>query len=88
MNTKAIMGSTLAGIFALGAVGAVAGPAQAPDYKFEKCYGVVKAGKNDCQTNVHACAGQATKDAQGDSWIYLPQGSCEKIVGGSLDKKA
>ncbi len=31
----------------------------------EKCYGVVKAGKNDCRTAAHSCAGQAAKD--GDS---------------------
>ena len=48
----------------------------------EKCYGVVKAGKNDCQTNSSSCAGTAKKDAQGDAWISVPKGLCEKIVGG------
>ncbi len=52
----------------------------------EKCYGVVKAGKNDCQTNTSACAGTSTKDGQKDAWIYLPKGSCDKIVGGSTKK--
>lgn len=55
--------------------------------KMEKCYGIVKAGKNDCQTNSNACAGTAKKDGQKDAWLYLPKGSCEKIVGGSLAKK-
>lgn len=50
----------------------------------EKCYGIVKAGKNDCQTAVSACAGTAKKDSQKDAWIYLPKGTCEKIVGASL----
>lgn len=50
----------------------------------EKCYGVVKSGKNDCQTAVSACAGTAKKDSQKDAWIYLPKGTCEKIVGASL----
>lgn len=50
----------------------------------EKCYGITKAGKNDCQTSSSACAGTAKKDAQKDAWIYLPKGSCEKIVGASL----
>lgn len=54
------------------------------DAKPEKCYGVVKAGKNDCQTSNTACAGSATKDGQKDAWLYLPKGTCEKIVGGSL----
>lgn len=50
----------------------------------EKCYGVVKSGKNDCQTAVSACAGTAKKDSQKDAWIYVPKGTCEKIVGASL----
>ena len=52
--------------------------------KVEKCYGVVKAGQNDCQTANSACAGTSKSDGQKDAWIYVPQGACEKIVGGSL----
>jgi uncharacterized membrane protein len=63
---------------------AVSLPAAAQNAKAEKCYGVVKAGKNDCQTANSACAGTSTKDAQKDAWIYVPKGTCEKIVGGSL----
>jgi uncharacterized membrane protein len=54
----------------------------------EKCYGISKAGKNDCQTATHSCAGTSDKDAAGDSWIYVPAGTCEKIVGGSLTPKS
>jgi uncharacterized membrane protein len=54
----------------------------------EKCFGVVKAGKNDCGTSKHACAGQAAKDGAGDEWIHVPTGTCEKLVGGSLKPKA
>lgn len=61
--------------------------AQADVPQMEKCYGIVKAGKNDCQTNSNACAGTAKKDGQKDAWLYLPKGSCEKIVGGALAKK-
>lgn len=50
----------------------------------EKCYGIVKAGLNDCQTAQAACAGSATTDKQGDAFLLLPKGSCEKIVGASL----
>ncbi len=50
----------------------------------EKCYGVSKAGKNDCQTATSSCAGTAKKDAQGDAWLSVPKGTCEKIVGGKL----
>ena len=85
MNTKTVLHSALAGVFALGALSAVAGPAEQPSFTPEKCYGVVKAGKNDCQTSTHACAGTATQDGQGDAWVYLPKGTCEKIVGGNLE---
>jgi uncharacterized membrane protein len=54
----------------------------------EKCYGIAKAGKNDCQTATHSCAGTATADAQPDSWIYVPKGTCEKIAGAALEPKA
>lgn len=73
----------------LGAIGGLAilghsqlASAAAPN--MEKCYGIVKAGKNDCQTASSACAGQSKKDGQKDAWIYLPKGSCEKIVSASL----
>ncbi|EKD70757.1 MAG: Signal peptide protein [uncultured bacterium] len=52
--------------------------------KMEKCYGIVKAGKNDCQTKTASCAGSATKDNQKDAFLFLPKGDCEKITGGSL----
>ena len=38
------------------------------------------AGKNDCGTSGFAWAGQSTKDAAPDEWIYVPKGTCEKIV--------
>jgi len=50
----------------------------------EKCFGVAKAGKNDCQTASSSCAGTSKKDAQTDAWISVPKGTCEKIVGGKL----
>lgn len=50
----------------------------------EKCYGIAKAGKNDCQTSTSACAGTAKKDGQKGAWLSVPKGTCEKIVGASL----
>jgi len=50
----------------------------------EKCYGVAKAGKNDCQTASSSCAGTSKKDAEASAWIGLPKGTCEKITGGKL----
>jgi len=87
MNSKLILQSAIAGVVAFAALAAQAGPVEAPKGAFDKCYGVSKAGKNDCQTSTHACAGTAERDGQGDAWIYLPAGTCEKIVGGSLEMK-
>lgn len=58
--------------------------AVAADQQMEKCYGIVKAGMNDCQTSTHSCASSATKDRQPDAFIFLPKGICNRIVGGSL----
>lgn len=51
---------------------------------FEKCQGVVKAGMNDCGTSEHACAGQSKTDGHPEEWIFVPAGTCDKIVGGSV----
>lgn len=61
----------------------LATPAQAAEN--EKCYGVAKAGKNDCQTASTSCAGTSKTDGQADAWIFVPKGTCDKIVGGSHD---
>ena len=50
----------------------------------EKCYGVSKAGKNDCQTAKSSCAGTSKQDSQADAWISVPRGTCDKIIGGKL----
>ena len=50
----------------------------------EKCYGVSKAGKNDCQTASSSCAGTSKKDHEASAWLGVPKGTCEKIVGGML----
>jgi uncharacterized membrane protein len=63
-------------------------PAPVPQYKSEKCYGIAKAGKNDCQTANSSCAGTSRRDGQADAWLYVPGGACERIVGGSLSPKA
>jgi uncharacterized membrane protein len=89
-TSNAAYASAIAGAFALTAatVGVVhAGPAEKPTYKFEKCYGVVKAGHNDCQTASSSCAGTSKRDMQADAWIYLPEGSCGKVAGGSTEPK-
>ena len=55
--------------------------------KSEKCFGIVKAGHNDCQTMSNSCAGTAKADNQKDSWVYLPIGVCAKLTNASLMAK-
>ena len=56
-----------------------------PAFNAEKCYGIARAGKNDCaSTGNSSCAGTSKKDGQADAWISVPKGACEKIVGGKL----
>jgi len=81
MKTNTIIASAIGSLLTMAVT---VGTAQAAAEKMEKCYGVVKAGKNDCQTSVSACAGSATKDGQKDAWLYLPKGTCEKLVGSAL----
>jgi uncharacterized membrane protein len=58
--------------------------ANAPAAKKEKCFGIVKAGKNDCAApdGTHSCAGLAKNDGDGKEWVLLPAGTCDRILGG------
>ena len=49
----------------------------------EKCYGVSKAGKNDCATKSSSCAGTSKEDNQKDAFVVVPKGLCGKLTGGS-----
>lgn len=63
----------------------VATPAVAADK--EKCYGVAKAGQNDCAnlTGTHSCAGQA-KVADAAEWKYVAKGTCASLKGLTADQ--
>jgi uncharacterized membrane protein len=50
----------------------------------EKCYGVAKAGQNDCATKTSSCVGTSATDDQTDAFTVLPGGLCERLSGGSL----
>jgi uncharacterized membrane protein len=58
------------------------------DSESEKCYGVTKAGSNDCgsKTNGHSCAGQSKTDSDANEFIALPKGLCERLTGGALSE--
>ena len=84
MNRNLIVSSALASVIALASAGALAA-----DKDKEKCFGVAKAGKNDCAnaTKSHSCAGQATSDNAPAEWNYVTKGTCEKMGGQLAFKK-
>ncbi|MFC4160871.1 BufA1 family periplasmic bufferin-type metallophore [Chitinimonas lacunae] len=80
---QALISGALAGLVSLG----LSVAAQADDKSAkEKCYGVAKAGKNDCAAanGSHSCAGQSKADNDPNEWKYVAKGTCEKM-GGSLE---
>jgi len=86
------MKKTHATVTAIGSLLALGGMLSAPVFAAdapnqEKCYGVSKAGKNDCAGAAHACAGQSKSEANGKEFVQLPKGTCERLVGGSLTPK-
>jgi uncharacterized membrane protein len=78
MNHRLIVSSAFASVLALGALTTAQA---ADDGPLEHCFGVVKAGANDCATGTHACAGHAKKDNDPTEWKYVARGTCEKMGG-------
>jgi len=87
MKHQASIQAAVASLLALGLAASVSAQGTAPDAGKDKCYGVAKAGQNDCAAGKHACAGQSTVDNDPLSWKYVAKGTCEKI-GGSMKAPA
>ena len=86
MKKTTATATAISSLLALSA--AFAAPSFAADKpEMEKCYGVVKAGKNDCAGAAHACAGQAKVDSGAKEFVALPKGTCARLAGGSLTPK-
>ena len=87
MNNHQILSAAIGSLLALGLVSNASAAGKKVD--MEQCFGIAKAGKNDCSSNksAHSCAGQATKDGDAEEWIKVPVGTCEKLVGGKIKAK-
>ena len=92
-KTQAIVATALTGVLAVGIGTVVTQQSTKAGHHdgqegMEKCAGIVKAGMNDCGAYDHDCAGMSTGDAteaaHEDEWLYVTEGTCEKIVGGRL----
>jgi len=84
MNREQMIRSAVAGVLAAGV--AISTSALAQDMKgMEKCWGVAKAGQNDCGSNKtsHACSGQSKKDYDPNDFKAVKAGTCVEM-GGSL----
>lgn len=81
MNQRLALTSALASVVALGLVGTAA--AQEKNKDKEKCFGVAKAGQNDCAnlSGSHSCAGQSKVDNGADEWKYVAKGTCKDMKG-------
>lgn len=83
--SKNIIHQAITAVLALGLSGAASAEANnmpaAPG--MEKCYGIAKAGMNDCGTTTHGCGGESKVDGDKKEWLGVPEGLCKKIVGGS-----
>lgn len=80
--------SVITGAIAAALLLAAGGAMAAEDAQTEKCYGVAKAGQNDCAAGPGtSCAGSSKIDGQGNAWTLVLAGTCEKLVGGSLEAK-
>ena len=84
MNQRLILSSALASVLAMG----VLSQAAAQDAKKEKCFGIAKAGQNDCSNlaGTHTCAGQSKLDMDAGEWKYVAAGTCKQMGGKSADE--
>jgi uncharacterized membrane protein len=80
MNQRLIVSSALASALALGLVNTASA---ADSGAKEKCYGIAKAGANDCAnlSGTHSCAGQTKADNDPMDWKYVAKGSCKDMKG-------
>lgn len=87
MNHRLVASSALASVMALGlttTAGAASHAAKDSGAKGkEKCFGIAKAGQNDCAniSGTHSCAGQSKVDNGTDEWKYVAAGTCKDMKG-------
>lgn len=89
MNHRLVVSSALASVLALGLAGqAAAQMAKDAGKSNEKCYGIAKAGQNDCanQAGTHSCAGQSKADMSLDDWKYVAAGTCVAMKGKTAEQ--
>ena len=88
MQTRFVLATAFAAAIAAPALISAQKPAEMPSFKAEKCYGIAKAGANNCaSTGNNSCGGSSKRAGDAKAWIFVPEGYCERIVGGSKAAK-
>lgn len=80
-NRALLISGAIGSLLALGTLGISTAVAAGDKPATEKCYGVAKAGQNDCAANGHSCAGQAKVDNDPAEWKKVDAGTCEELGG-------
>jgi uncharacterized membrane protein len=85
MKSSYLVTSAVAAALGLGLVGQVAAQDKAAK---EKCFGIAKAGENDCAnlSGSHSCAGQAKTDMGVEEWKFVAKGTCKGMAGLSAEE--
>lgn len=85
MNQRALITSAAASLMSLSLLSS---PALAQTAAKEKCYGIAKAGQNDCANlaGTHSCAGQSKVDNDKGEWKYVAAGTCKSMGGLSAEE--
>jgi len=85
MNQRAMISAAATSLMSLALLST---PALAQDTAKEKCYGIAKAGQNDCAnlSGTHSCAGQSKVDMGKDEWKYVAKGTCKTMKGQTADE--
>jgi uncharacterized membrane protein len=83
-SKSSLISAAVGGLLAVGALTISTGALAADDAAKDKCYGVAKAGQNDCAAKGHACQGQSKTDNDPGDWKYVAKGECAKM-GGSTE---
>lgn len=83
MNQRAMIAATAAAVMSLSMVAV-----HAATQEKEKCFGIAKAGQNDCASisGAHSCAGQSKVDMDKGEWKYVAKGTCKDMKGLTMDE--
>ena len=83
MNQRAMIAATAAAAMSMSMLAVPAAAAEK-----EKCFGIAKAGQNDCASvsGAHSCAGQSKVDMDKTEWKYVAKGTCKDMKGLTADE--